>query len=164
MRSAGTPGAVPPVAPAPLCALAALAAGVLLAGCATRIPGEAVGGGLPAQHRALVRGYFDAVNAAGQRGSAAQQRLFADDQHPDFRDRLCPLDGFTITADPAYPTLRTDPDWRPDPAGPRPRGTVYVIAANVTVTRDGTEVANQIGSVHVVILDATAYGFSPCPT
>lgn len=151
-------------------ALAALRAvlgvlGVLaVAGCATRISGDAVGTGLLPTDRALVAGYFDAVNAAAERGSTAQQQLFARDQHPDFRDRLCSLDGLTITADPAYSTLRTDPDWRPDPNDEPPRGTVYVIAADVTIEQDGTVLANQIGSVHVVILEGSAYGFSPCPT
>jgi hypothetical protein len=148
------------------CGAAALAVALpvaVLSGCATRIEGEAVGTGLPDKHRALVMHYFDAVNAAAERGSVAQQRLFADDQHPDFRDRLCSLDGLTLTADPAYTTLRTDPDWHLDPGSAPPRGTVYVIAADVTVQQDGAVLANQIGSVHVVILDGTAYGFAPCP-
>jgi hypothetical protein len=146
-------------------AVAAAVAAVVatVSGCASRVAGEAVGSGLPAAHRTLVRGYFDAVNAAAGQGSDAQQRLFADDQHPDFRDRVCRLDGLTITAAPAYTTLRTDPDWRPDPGRALPRGTIYVVAADVTVHHEGAVLANQIGSVHVVILDGTAYGFAPCP-
>lgn len=144
-------------------ALGGALAAAVASGCATTIAGEAVGSGLPPADRALVKAYFEAVNDAAARGSTAQQRLFATDQHPDFRDRLCALDGLTITADPAYATLRTDPDWRLEPGSAPPRGAVYVIAADVTVHQAGTVLANQIGSVHVVILDGAAYGFAPCP-
>ncbi|MGH4023170.1 MAG: hypothetical protein ACRDRV_01145 [Pseudonocardiaceae bacterium] len=158
----------------------ALVAGVLAgSGCSTRVPGEPVPADRPlAAHRALVSGYFDAVNDAAGRGSTAQERLFAGTQHPDFRDLHCSLQGLTVTADPAYSTLHTDPDWLPPRAHEPPRGTVYVVAATVTVQRstvrpsagqgspgqDSTEVlGSQIGSLHVVVLDGTAYGFAPCP-
>ncbi|HEX2297223.1 MAG TPA: hypothetical protein VHH34_01675 [Pseudonocardiaceae bacterium] len=164
-----------------VCALVAGAAGVLAgSGCGSPVPGEPVPAGRPlATHRALVSGYFDAVNTAAGRGSAAQERLFASTQHPDFRDLHCSMRGLTVIADPAYSTLHTDPDWLPPRADEPPRGTVYVVAATVTVQRstvrpstgqgstagqDSTEVlGSQIGSLHVVILDGTAYGFAPCP-
>lgn len=165
---------------------AALVAGVLaVGGCSTRVPGEPVPDSRPLPaHRALVSGYFDAVNAAAGQGSAAQERLFARTQHPDFRDRQCSLRGLTVTAEPAYSTLHTDPDWLPPLADDPPRGTVYVVAATVNVQRtagqrrtgqggagqsgagqDSVEVlGTQIGSVHVVVLNGVAYGFAPCPT
>lgn len=159
---------------------AALVTGALtVGGCSTRVPGEPVPASRPlAAHRALVNGYFDAVNAAAGQGSAAQERLFAGTQHPDFRDRQCSLRGLTVTADPAYSTLHTDPDWLPPLAHDPPRGTVYVVAATVTVQRStgqrgtgqgGTGqgsvevLGTQIGSLHVVVLNGVAYGFSPCP-
>ncbi|MGH3907346.1 MAG: hypothetical protein ACRDTE_24695 [Pseudonocardiaceae bacterium] len=136
----------------------------VLAGCTSRIPGEPVVGtrSLDA-HRALVSRYFDAVNAAAGQGSAAQERLFAHTQHPDFRDLQCPLQGLTVTADPAYSTLHTDADWRPPLAEAAPRGTVYVIAATVAVQRRTEVLGSQIGTLHVVVLDGMAYGFAPCP-
>lgn len=147
-------------------ALAVALAAVLVTGggCATRVPGQAVAAtrALDA-HRALVSGYFAAVNAAAGQGSAAQERLFAGTQHPDFRDLRCPLQGLTITAHPAYSTLHPDPDWRPPQSDRPPRGMVYVVAATVSVQRSTEPLGSQIGSVHVVVLDGAAYGFSPCP-
>lgn len=141
--------------------IAALSAG---SGCTARLPGEPQAGSRPlAAHRALVSGYFDAVNAAADQGSAAQERLFEGTQHPDFRDLRCPLQGLTVTADPAFSTLHTDPEWLPPLADDRPRGTVYVVAATVTVQRSTEVLGTQIGSLHVVVLDGRAYGFSPCP-
>lgn len=130
------------------------------AGCTRRTQGMPVG---ERPHHELVTGYFDAVNAAADQGSTAQERLFARTQHPDFRDPQCSLQGLTVTADPAYTTLRTDPDWRPPLAEDPPRGTVYVIAATVTVRSDDGVLGSQIGTLHVVILGGIAYGFAPCP-
>lgn len=152
---------------ATVAAVGAVLATVLAAGggFATRVPGRPTAGtGALEADRALVSGYFEAVNAAAGRGSAAQERLFAGTQHPDFRDLRCPLRGLTVTADPAYTTLHPDPDWRPPQSDGPPRGTVYVIAATVSVQRSTELLGSQIGSVHVVVLDGTAYGFSPCPT
>lgn len=159
--------------------VAGVAGAIAGGGCASRVPGEPVPASRPPDaHRALVSGYFDAVNTAAGQGSAAQQRLFAGTQHPDFGDLQCPLQGLTITADPAYTTLHTDPDWLPPLADDPPRGTVYVVAATVTVQRStgqlsagqrdtgqrNTEVlGSQIGSLHVVVLNGVAYGFAPCP-
>ena len=154
----------------------ALVAGVVgvLTGGAIQVPGEPIPADRPLDaHRTLVSGYFDAVNAAADQGSAAQERFFAGTQHPDFRDLQCSLQGLTVTADPAYTTLHTDPDWQPPLADGAPRGTVYVVAATVTVQRrtvrpstgqGSTEVlGSQIGSLHVVVLGGAAYGFAPCP-
>lgn len=168
-RSAGS------VLPTVLALVAGVVGALAGGGCATRVIGEPVPDSRPPDaHRALVSGYFQAVNTAAGQGSAAQQRLFDGTQHPDFRDQQCPLQGLTITADPAYTTLHTDPDWLPPLADDPPRGTVYVVAATVTVQRStgqrttgqgATEVlGSQIGSVHVVVLNGTAYGFAPCPT
>lgn len=145
-------------------ALLAVVAVLAPAGCTNRVPGEPVAGSRPLDaHRALVSGYFDAVNAAAGQGSAAQERLFAHTQHPDFRDLQCPLQGLTVTADPANSTLHTDADWRPPLAEAPPRGTVYAIAATVAVQRSTEVLGSQIGTLHVVVLDGIAYGFAPCP-
>lgn len=143
---------------------AVLGAAVLTTGgCAGRITGKPVVKDQLEAHREIVTGYFEAVNAAAEQGSAAQEQLFARTQHPDFRDQQCSLRGLTVTADPAYDTLHPAPDWRPSPTGDQPRGTVYVVAASITVQRGSTILASQIGSLHVVVLDGAAYGFSPCP-
>ena len=146
------------------------AGGLTAGGCTNMVTGQPLAHRQLEAHqqleanRALVTGYFDAVNAAAAQGSAAQEQLFTRTQHPDFRHLQCSLQGLTVTADPAYSTLRADPDWRPAQAGQPPPGTVYVVAATVTVQRDTTVLASQIGSLHVVVLDGTAYGFAPCPT
>lgn len=134
-----------------------------LAGCVSRVPGEPVAGGLRGADRVLVIGYFDAVNAAADEGSAAQESLFTRTQHPDFRTEQCSLDGLTVTADPAYTTLRTDRDWHPPSGGDPPRGVTYAIAATITVALNDEVLGSQIGSLHVVVLDGTTYGFRPCP-
>lgn len=145
-------------------ALLAVVAVLAPGGCTNRVPGEPVAGSRPLDaHRTLVSRYFDAVNAAASQGAAAQERLFADTQHPDFRDLQCPLQGLTVTADPAYSTLHIDADWHPPLAEAPPRGTVYVIAATVAVQRSTEVLGSQIGTLHVVVLDGIAYGFAPCP-
>jgi hypothetical protein len=40
---------------------------------------------------------------------------------------------------------------------------VYVVAVTVTVQRGQSTLGVQVGSMHVVVLDGTAYGFAPCP-
>lgn len=135
---------------------------VNLSGCTSRISGRPVSNRID-DDRALITGYFAAVNAAARDGSAAQERLFARTQHPDFRSSRCSLHGLTLTADPAYSTLRIDPHWHPAVSGQPPRGTVYVVAVDLTVRNDAATLGNQIGSLHVVVLDDTAYGFTPCP-
>jgi hypothetical protein len=133
-------------AAAALCLLAALA------GCGTSTPDDP----------ALVRGYFDGLNAAAQRGAAAQREFFDRTQVPGSA-RACDLGDLTITAYAAMSTLRPDPDWTPR-GGPRPAGSVYVVAVDLTVRRAGGALGNQIGSQRVVVQDGSAYGFAPCPT
>ncbi|MGH4014503.1 MAG: hypothetical protein ACRDSL_11390, partial [Pseudonocardiaceae bacterium] len=136
---------------------------VATAGCTSRIQGVPVGSRPLDTHRELVTRYFDAVNAAADQGSATQERLFVSTQHPDFRDIQCSLQGLTVTTKPAYTTLHTDPAWHPPLAEDPPRGTVYVIAATVTVHSDTAVLGSQVGTLHVVVLDGIAYGFTPCP-
>jgi len=132
-------------------------------GCTNRISGEPVDTPQLDADRALVSGYFGTVNAAAEEGSAAQERVFTLTQHPDFRDMQCSLQGLTVTADPAYTTLHGDPEWHPPGIADPPRGTIYVVAAAITVEQDAAVLATQISSLHVVVLDGAAYGFSPCP-
>lgn len=153
------------LAPVAFPVLVAVLAAVLLAGsgCANRISGEPVNNRQLAADRTLVTGYFVTVNAAADQGSTAQEQVFTATQHPDFRDMQCSLQGLTVTADPAYTTLQGDPGWHPPGIADPPRGNIYVVAATITVEQDTTVLATQIGSLHVVVLDGAAYGFSPCP-
>lgn len=147
----------------PVLVAALLTALSTVGGCTSRISGQAVDIRPFEVDRTLVTGYFVTVNAAADEGSAAQERVFTVTQHPDFRDMQCSLQGLTVTADPAYTTLHGDPGWRPPGIADPPRGTIYVVAATITVEQDATVLATQIGSLHVVVLDGAAYGFSPCP-
>lgn len=151
--------------PVLLTALLALLLAVLMAvsGCTSRVSWQAFNNRQLEADRALVTDYFVTVNAAADEGSAAQERVFTVTQHPDFRDMQCSLQGLTVTADPAYTTLHGDPEWHPPDIADPPRGTIYVVAATITVEQDATVLATQIGSLHVVVLDGAAYGFSPCP-
>lgn len=139
----------------PACAL-------LLAGCASTIPGTPGPLRVTDVERTLVTGYFSGLNDAGSRSASSQRDLLRDSQHPDFRDNDCDLPQGTLRIEPAMSTLRTDPAWTPPGERSHPRGVVYVVAAKVTLLQDGTEVGSQIGSVHVVLLDDKAYGFAPC--
>ena len=136
---------------------------MLGSGCTSRISGEPVANRQLAADHALVTGYFVTVNAAADQGSTAQEQVFTATQHPDFRAVQCSLRGLTLTAEPAYTTLHSDPGWRPPGLLDPPRGTIYVVAAAITVEQDDMVLATQIGSLHVVVLDGAAYGFSPCP-
>lgn len=140
---------------------AALLVATVLGGCAQAVPDRTAAP--PAADRALVTSYFAAVNEAARQGSAAQQRFLDDTQHPDFRHARCPLDGLTLEIEPAMTTLRPDPEWTPPGADAPPRGSVYVVAVTVTMLDENVEVAEQIGSQHVVVLNGTAYGFAACP-
>jgi hypothetical protein len=116
----------------------------------------------PAQVR-LSRQYFEDNNAAARHGPGAQQDFFRRTQHPDFTDQTCELGEMTVDLQPALSTLRPDPGFSPDEAGP-PRGEVWVIGVEVTTRRRDTVVGRQIGSLHVVLLNDRAYGFAPCPS
>ncbi|MBQ6641017.1 MAG: hypothetical protein IJH84_08285 [Saccharopolyspora sp.] len=135
--------------------IALCSAALALAGCSAA-PQE------PSPQR-QVQDYFAANNAAARQGSAAQQEFFDRTQHPEFGDQVCELDGLTVQLEPALSTLRPDPGYSPDGAGP-PRGKVFVVGVEVTVRRDGTITGRQVGSQHVVLLDGTTHGFAPCPS
>ena len=110
-----------------------------------------------------VRRYFAGNNAAARQGPAAQQEFLDRTQHPDFVDQVCELGDTTIELDPAMSTLRPDPGFTPDGAGPV-RGEVWAVGVEVTLRRQGTVVGRQIGSQHVVLIDDQPFGFAPCPT
>ncbi|RZS44911.1 hypothetical protein EV193_101792 [Herbihabitans rhizosphaerae] len=137
-----------------------IAAALAAAGCSSTpdAPADPVGDA----DRALVRGYFERLNAAGAAGPAPQAEFLRTTQHPDFTSRLCELGALTVAMEPALSTLRPDPRWRPDGTAAPPRGRVYVLGVRVTVRRNGTAVGEQVGSQRVVVTNDTAYGFSPC--
>lgn len=140
---------------------------VLLAGCTSTIDGRPrAAAPAPDPQRQLVADYFARNNAAARSGSEQQERFFAATQHPDYRGagQACGLDGLTVELDPSLTTLRPAPQWRPGNVGPPPRGTVYVVAVRVTVQRSGALLGEQIGSVHVALLDGRVVGFAPCPS
>lgn len=140
----------------------ASACALLLAGCASTVPGTPRPLRLTDAERGLVTSYFAGLNDAGAKSTSDQQRLLRDTQHPDFRENSCDLPQGTLRIEPAMSTLRMAPDWTPPGERTHPRGVVYVVAATVTLLDDGAEVGSQIGSVHVVLLDDKAYGFAPC--
>lgn len=106
--------------------------------------------------------YFRDNNAAARQGPPAQEAFFRSTQHPDFRGQTCELGDMTVDLDPALPTLRPDPGFAPSEAGP-PRGSTWVVGVEVTTRRGGEVVGQQIGSLHLVVLDGRMYGFAPCP-
>lgn len=136
-----------------------------LAGCTTVVSGMATApAGTGTAVDTAVRRYFDQLNASGDQGPAAQAAFFSRTQHPDFADRACGLHGLTLTEDPAMGTLRLDPAWDAPGTTTRPRGTIYLIAVSITIRRIGATVGNQIGAVHLILLDGALYGFAPCST
>jgi hypothetical protein len=140
-----------------------LSAVALTAGCASTIDGRAVVPDVERADRQLIIEYFQRGNAAAGEGPAAQQRFFADTQHPDFESGDCDLNGLTLTFDPTLSTLRVDGRWTPRD-GQTPRGRVYVVAVTFTVAQESTVLGTQIGLVHLVVLDDVTYGFAPCPS
>ena len=134
-----------------------VAVAVALAGCSADPPASALD-----RDRALVAGYFDQLNQAGRAGPDAQQDLLRRTQHPDYRVGMCALSGLTLRVRPTLTTLRPAPSWTEPARDTRPRGAVYAVAVQVTTRRDGLDVASQIGTEHVVVLDGAAYGFAPC--
>jgi len=143
---------------------ASLASAVALtAGCASVISGQPIVPDVEGADRQLITGYFERGNAAADQGSDAQQRFFADTQHPDFKPGGCDLGGLTLAFDPTLSTLKADPRWAPQD-GKTPRGRVYVVAVTLTVQRENTVLGTQIGLVHLVVLDRAIYGFAPCPS
>ncbi|HEY0640098.1 MAG TPA: hypothetical protein VGD67_20880 [Pseudonocardiaceae bacterium] len=136
----------------------------LLGGCGQVIDGRAVRAASPADaDQSLIADYFERSNTAAGEGPQAQQRFLQETQHPDVSADGCSLGNVTLTIDPTLSTLRMDEGWRPEQADRTPRGRIYIVAVTVTVKRDNAQIGTQIGSVHVVVLDGTAYGFAPCP-
>lgn len=138
--------------------LVVLLAGCSVAGCSVTVPGSPV----QPSDADLVSAYFNAFDAAGDKGSAAQSAFFQVTQHPDFKNLQCDLGGITIDAQPALSSLRPDQGWTLQ-SGVHPRGTVYVVAVLLTVRKDDQTLGTQIGSQRVVVLDGSVYGFMPCP-
>ena len=135
-----------------------------LTGCGRTVTGSPSALPVVDEDQSLVAEYFERNNAAADEGSAAQRSFLSDTQHPDFSDDQCNLGDLTLMISPALTTLRPDVGWRPLNSDEAPRGRVYVVAVTVTVQRGTAPVGTQIGSVHVVVLDGSAYGFAPCPT
>jgi hypothetical protein len=134
----------------------------LATGCASKISGQAVALDIVRLDRQMIIDYFERGNSAADEGADAQQKFFAETQHPDFESEVCDLGGHTLAFDPTLSTLRPDGRWRPDD-DEAPRGRVYVVAVTITIQMDSAVLGTQIGSVHVVVLDDAAYGFAPCP-
>ncbi|HEX7306172.1 hypothetical protein [Lentzea sp.] len=134
----------------------------LLAGCAGPVAGTPRAATLSDGDRAKFKEFYERLNKAGDQGVSQQSKLLKDTQHPDFRQKTCDLRGATIKVEPTWSTLRTDADWTPPGDKTHPRGDVYVVAVTITLRQEGAVVGNQIGSVHVVLLDDEVYGFAPC--
>jgi hypothetical protein len=143
---------------------AAVLTALLAAGCTTTVSGSPVGVGSADEDRELVTGYFAELNGAGDDGPSTQRDFLRRTQHPDFTDRLCDLGGLTVEIEPAMSTFRPDPTWKPEDSAKRPRGMVYALGVFVSIRREGARLAEQIGSLRVVVLDGKVYGFMACPT
>jgi hypothetical protein len=134
----------------------------LLAGCAGPVAGTARPAQLSDGDKAKFKAFYERLNSAGAEGASQQSKLLKDTQHPDFRQKVCDLRGATIKVEPTWSTLRTDADWAPPGDKAHPRGDVYVVAVTITLSQEGAVIGNQIGSLHVVLLDDEVYGFAPC--
>ncbi|MFL6141641.1 MAG: hypothetical protein ACJ72N_07200 [Labedaea sp.] len=130
----------------------------------SRVPGQPVGLDSQESDRTLVADYFNELNDAGRDGPGTQRDFLRRTQHPDFTAQQCDLGDLTLKVDPAMSTFRMDPRWTPTDSTKHPRGLVYVLGVSISIRRDGTPIAEQIGSERVVVLDGKAYGFAPCPT
>jgi hypothetical protein len=145
-----------------LLAAVLLAAVLLASGCGRVIAGQPAASSQVTVDQSLIMDYFERSNAAALDGAAAQQRFLASTQHPDV-DQGCDLGELTVLLEPALSTLRPDDGWRPTATDRAPRGRVYLVAVTVTVQRDQSTLGVQVGSMHLVVLDSTVYGFAPCP-
>ncbi len=142
-----------------------LAAVALLTGCSSNDHGSAVHGSHhrpTSADRALIRGYFQRLNASAELGPGAQAALLDATQDPSHPRGRCLLDGMTVRDAPAWSTLRVDPGWRAPGSTQRPRGTVFLVAVEVTIGRAGEVIGNQIGSVRLVLDNGAVHGFAPC--
>ena len=136
-----------------LIALAALA----LTGCSV------AGTAQPSPNPGLVTAYFSDMDTAAAQGVQQEQKFLASTQVPAFADRVCDLNGVTITARPTLSTLRADPGWSPPGSDKRVNGQVYVVAVTLTIRQGNSVVGTQIGSQRVVVDGGRAYSFAPCP-
>ena len=136
-----------------LIALAALA----LTGCS--IPGQAQ----PSPDPTLVTAYFHDLDEAAAKGVQQEQSFLTATQVPAFADRVCSLNGVTITAEPTLSTLRADPGWTPSGSDKGLSGHVYVVAVTLTIRQGNAVVGTQIGSQRVVVDGGRTYSFAPCP-
>jgi hypothetical protein len=141
------------VADGRLIALAALA----LTGCS--VAGQAQ----PSPDPGLVAGYFHDLDTAAAQGVQQEQDFLKATQVPAFADRVCSLNGVTITATPTLSTLRANPGWTPPGSDKRLTGQVYVVAVTLTIRQGNSVVGTQIGSQRVVVDGGRTYGFAPCP-
>jgi len=141
------------VADGRLIALAALA----LTGCT--VAGQAQ----PSPDPGLVADYFHDLDTAAAQGVQQEQDFLKATQVPAFADRVCSLNGVTITATPTLSTLRADPGWTPPGSDKRLSGQVYVVAVTLTIRQGNSVVGTQIGSQRVVVDGGRTYGFAPCP-
>lgn len=131
---------------------------------ALALTGCSVGGtASPSPNPALVSGYFNDLDSAAAQGEQQEQKFLTATQVPAFADRVCDLNGVTITATPTLSTLRTDPGWSPPGSDKRLTGEVYVVAVTLTIHQGNSVVGTQIGSQRVVIEGGKAYSFAPCP-
>lgn len=133
-----------------------------LAGCATAVAGHPVARSPATADQSLIQAYFEHSNDAAHEGADAQREFLDSTQHPDV-ERDCDLGGLTLLLDPSLSTLRSDDGWRPGGTGRTPRGRMYVVAVTVTVQRGQSVLGIQVGSMHLAVLNGTAYGFAPCP-
>ena len=136
-----------------LIALAALA----LTGCSIAGTPQA------SPNPALVTAYFHDLDSAAAQGEQQEQSFLKATQVPAFADRVCSLNGKTITAVPTLSTLRADPGWTPPGSDVRLSGQVYVVAVTLTVRQGNSVVGTQIGSQRVVVDGGRTYSFAPCP-
>lgn len=139
---------------------------VLLAGCATAVPGQARVAAVARGDRALIEGYVDAANRAGDAGPPTQTAFLraTQAQGTPFPPGRC-FGEVTLRTELVDRTLRPDPGWRPPATRPEaaaPAGAVYVVAAAVSVRRGLVELREDVGSKHFVVHDGRVTGYAPC--
>jgi hypothetical protein len=144
--------------------LVATALLLLTAACSEVISGRPAEVDIAGADRALIEEFFGRNNTAAREGAQAQGKFFGEIQHPDYDKEVCSLDGLTIVLDPTMSSMRPDEGWRPRETSKSIRGRIYVVAVTVTVQRENAILGNQIGSMHVVVLNGKVFGFAPCPS
>lgn len=142
-----------------------MADGRLIAFAALILTGCTVAGtARPSPDPGLVAAYFNDLDSAAAQGEQQEQKFLTATQVPAFADRVCDLNGVTITVAPTLSTLRANPGWSPPGSDKRLSGQVYVVAVTLTIRQGNSVVGTQIGSQRVVIDGGRAYSFAPCPT